>query len=58
MSELERAARFRARANELRRKACEFGPENREMLSKMADNYDAIAGTITNGIWCRDHLKV
>ena len=57
MSELEDAARFRARAEELRRKADEFSPENREMLLKMADNYDGIANHFMAELRKRD-LKI
>jgi hypothetical protein len=57
VSELEDAARFRARAEELRRKADEFSPENREMLLKMADNYDGIATHFVTELRSRD-LKI
>ena len=57
MSELEQAATFRARAEELRHKADGFTPLNREMLLKMADNYDAIAAYLIDEIHKRD-LKV
>ena len=57
LSQFVEAERFRARAGELRRKADQFSPENREMLFKMADNYDAIAENIMAKLRRRD-LKV
>ena len=54
MGEFTRVARFRARSDELRRKADEFGPENRDMLLQMAANDDAIATQFVNERWSRD----
>jgi hypothetical protein len=43
VSKIEQAARYRDRADELRRNADGFCPENRDMILKMAGNYDAIS---------------
>jgi len=47
----EDAKHYRDRADELRTKAAMFGPDNCEMLMKMADFYERFADEVEVGRW-------
>jgi hypothetical protein len=53
----DEARRYRERAQELRTKADQFSPENRDMLLKMADYYDHFALQLEQGLWDAQHLR-
>lgn len=49
--------RYRDRAEELRTKAEEFAPENRDMLLHMAEYYDHFAEQIAQGLWDSRYVR-